>query len=62
VVGEGTPAHGGQGLGDGVGGDEQAAVEGGVVVVAIVQLSDEDVRVGEDGVEGDGLGESTYRW
>ena len=53
-VGDGAPAHGRHGLCDGVGRHEQARAEGGVLL-GDAQVLDHLIRVGQDGVEGEGL-------
>jgi len=57
-VRETAPVHAHQGLGEGEGGDEEAGVERGIVLVADLESLDQGPGIGEDGGEGDGLGEA----
>ena len=61
-IGEAAPEHARQGLGEGEGGDEEAGVEGGIFLVADLELLDQWPGIGEDGCEGDGLGEADNGW
>jgi hypothetical protein len=61
-VRESTPTHGSEGLSYGVGRDQETSVERSIGFVAVVEILDHGVCVGQDGVEGYGLGEAAYCW
>lgn len=57
-----APVHAHQGLHERKGRDEQAGVEGGVILAADVEALDQRPGVGEDGGQRDGLGEADDGW
>jgi hypothetical protein len=60
-VRESTPTHGSKSFSYSVGGDQETSVERSIGFVAIVKILDHGICVGQDGVEGYGFGEATYR-
>lgn len=57
-VGYGAPSHGRHGLCHGVGGDQKPRVEGRLVL-RHTEILDHDIAVCQNGIEGEGLREST---
>lgn len=57
-VRQATPVHAHQGLGQGERRDEEAGVEGGIILLSDLEPLDEGPGIGKDGREGNGLGES----
>lgn len=62
AVGEATPVHAREGLGEREGRDEEAGVEGGIFLLADLESLDKCPGVGEDGGQGDGFREADNRW
>lgn len=62
AVAQAAPVHAGEGLGEGEGRDEDARVEGGIVLVGGLVVQDQLPGIGEDGSEGNGLGNSDKCW
>lgn len=55
---EAAPIHAHEGLGEGEGRDEQASVEGGILLAADLELFDQSPGIGKDGSQSDGLGKA----
>ncbi len=62
AIREAAPVHAHDGLGEREGGDEEAGVERGILLIADLIPLDEGPGVGEDGSEGNGLSKADNGW